>query len=64
MLLGILVLVLALAAVGFFVHVITTNVTMSPGMQQIIIGASVLFCALWVLMVVFGVAPLPHLPKF
>jgi len=64
MLLNILLLVVYLAAIGFFTYIITTRVKMSAGIAEIIQAVVLLFCLLWVLAILFGSASWPTPPKF
>jgi len=62
MLLNIVVLVILLAIIGFATYMLTTNVSMSDGMKQLINGVVFFFCLIWVVMLFFGLAPWPTLP--
>ena len=61
LLIGLVLLVLLLAVVGFLVHLITTKVAMDDTFKQLISLAIVIVVVLYLLAVIAGQAPLPSL---
>lgn len=59
--LDLVVLVLVLALVGFLVHLIVTNVPMPATIQQGIYVVVVIFMVLYLLAMISGGIPTPHL---
>jgi len=61
LLIGLVLLVLVLAVVGFLVHLITTKIAMDDSFRQLIQLAVVVVVVLYLLGVIVGKAPLPSL---
>lgn len=61
-LVGLVLLVLALAVVGFLVNMIVTRTPMDDSFKQVIILATVVIMVLLVLGIVVGAIPLPSFP--
>jgi hypothetical protein len=61
LLIGLVLLVLALAVLGFLVHLITTKIAMDDTFKQLIQLAIVVLVVLYLLAVIVGQAPLPSL---
>ncbi len=62
LLIGLVLLVLVLAVIGFLVHLITTKVAMDDTFRQLIQLAVVVVVVLYLLGVVVGRLPLPSFP--
>jgi len=62
LLIGLVLLVLVLAAIGFLVHLITTKIAMDDTFKQLIQLAVVVVVVLYLLGVIVGRLPLPSLP--
>jgi hypothetical protein len=63
-LIGIVLLVLIMALIGFLVHIITTNVPMPKIFQQVIQVGVAIALVVYLLGVATGHFPLPVLPVF
>jgi membrane protein implicated in regulation of membrane protease activity len=63
LLIGLVLLVLMLALVGFMVHIIVTKVPMDDLWKQLIIVACVVFAVIYLLAIVSGKVSLPTLPN-
>ncbi len=61
---GLLLLILILAVVGFLTMLITTKIPMDATFAQIIQLIVVVFCVVYVLGVLIGRFPLPQFPAF
>ena len=61
---GLLLLVLLLAIVGFLTYLITTKIPMDATFAQVIQLVIVVFCVIYVLGVLIGRFPLPQFPAF
>ncbi len=61
---GLLLLILVLAVVGFLTFLITTKIPMDATFAQIIQLVVVVFCVVYVLGVLIGRFPLPQFPAF
>ncbi len=62
-LVGIVLLVLILAVVGFLLHLILTKVPMEDTFRQVIQVAVVVLVVIYLLLVITGRASLPHLGR-
>lgn len=63
LLVGLVLLVLMLALVGFLVNLIVTKVPMSDTFKQLIVVAVVIFAVLFILAMLTGNVALPSLPR-
>jgi len=63
MLIGLVLLILYLALIGFITWLITTKIPMSDIFQQVIQVAVVVVVVIYLLALVSGQASLPHLPN-
>jgi hypothetical protein len=61
LLIGLVLLVLALAVLGFLVHLITTKITMDDTFKQLIQLTVVVLVVVFLLAVIVGKVPLPRL---
>lgn len=59
---GLVLLILALALIGFLVYLITEKIPMNDTFKQLIIVVTVVFVVLYVLGAVTGNVPLPRFP--
>jgi hypothetical protein len=60
-LIGIVLVVLVLALVGFLLYIITTKIQMDDSIKQLIHVVIVVFVVLYIIGVLTGVTPLPTL---
>jgi len=63
-LIGLVLLVLILAVIGFLVHLITTKVPMDDTFKQLIQVAVVVVVVIYLILVLVGRAPLPSVALF
>ncbi len=61
---GILIAMLLFALIGFIAYLIVTYIPMLPVMQQVFSVAVAVLCIFYLILLVFGKAPLPQLPGF
>jgi uncharacterized membrane protein YkvI len=63
LLIGLVLLVLALALIGFLVHLITTKIPMDDTIKQTIVVATVIVMVIFLLLLLTGRVPLPTFPS-